>query len=62
MPSHALGAYSYGHDFGWVKPSAQVAIAWDNDDRAFVLDEFYKTHASNEELLENALMLQKTIW
>jgi hypothetical protein len=54
----AFKAYSYGHDFGWTGPAAQVAVAWDNDGRAYALDEFYKSQSPKEELLENAVMLE----
>lgn len=41
---------AYGVDFGWTNPTAVLAIGFDGDGRAYVLDEFYKTQVRNEEL------------
>lgn len=41
----------YGVDWGWTNPAAIVAVGIDYDGRAFVLDEFYKRQATNEELI-----------
>ena len=42
----------YGVDFGWTNPSAIVVIGVDGDDRVWVLNEFYKTQCSAEELIK----------
>ena len=54
----SLKAYSYGHDFGWTNPAAQVVIGWDGDGRAYALDEFYKSQSPEEELIASAYELQ----
>jgi hypothetical protein len=41
----------YGVDFGWANPSAIVVNGFDGDGRLWVLDEFYKTHSSAEDLI-----------
>lgn len=58
IPIDAIDAYSFGHDFGWTSPAAQVVVAWDKDGGAYALDEYYKAQSTKEELLENALRLQ----
>ena len=40
-----------GVDFGWTNPSAIVVLAYDYDGRVWVLDEFYKTQCSAEDLI-----------
>jgi hypothetical protein len=49
----------YGVDFGWSNPSAIVANAFDPDGRGYVVDEFYKSGTSDEELAKAALDMQK---
>lgn len=49
-----IRAYNYGHDFGWTNPAAQIVIGWDGDGRAYALDEYYKTQATDEDLTESA--------
>jgi hypothetical protein len=49
----------YGVDFGWSNPSAIVANAFDPDGRGYVVDEFYRSETSDEELAEAALEMQK---
>jgi phage terminase large subunit len=41
----------FGVDFGWTNPSAIVAVGYDNDDRAYILDEFYENHTQTETLI-----------
>ena len=45
----------YGIDFGWDNPSAIVVIGFDGDDRAYVLDEYYKNMTSIDELAQEFL-------
>lgn len=40
----------YGRDFGWTNPTALLTVGMDNDDRAYVIDEFYKSRSSDEEI------------
>ena len=42
----------YGVDWGWTNPSAIICIGYDHDDRVYVLDEFYKSIISKEDLLK----------
>lgn len=48
----------YGVDFGWTNPSAIIAIGFDNDDRAYVLDEFYQNRTQPEVLIQEAKLMQ----
>lgn len=41
----------YGVDFGWTNPTAVVALGYDGDGRAYVLDELYKTQLKKEDLV-----------
>ncbi len=41
----------YGVDFGWTNPSAIEVLGFDSDGRVYVLDEFYKTQSSAEDLM-----------
>ena len=45
----------YGVDFGWNNPSAIIVIGFDGDDRAYVLDEYYKNMTSIDELAQEFL-------
>jgi hypothetical protein len=50
----------YGVDFGWTNPSCIVAIGFDNDNRAYILDEFYQNRVQTEVLIQEAkLMVDK---
>lgn len=44
----------YGVDWGWSSPAAIMAVGLDGDGRAYVLDEFYETMASDEKLIATA--------
>ena len=48
----------YGVDFGWTNPSAIIASGYDYDGRVWVLDEYYKSMASKEDLLQKLNDLQ----
>jgi hypothetical protein len=48
----------YGVDFGWSNPSAIVANAFDPDGRGYVVDEFYKTETTDEQLVDAAKEMQ----
>ncbi len=50
----------YGVDFGWSNPSAIIANAFDPDGRGYVVEEFYKTETTDEELLEAAVEMEDT--
>lgn len=52
---------SYGVDFGWSAPSVIVVNAFDSDDRAYAVHEFYKRETTDEELAEAAKDLQETL-
>jgi hypothetical protein len=41
----------YAVDFGWTNPSAIMVDGFDGDGRLWILDEFYKTQASTEDLI-----------
>ncbi len=49
----------YGVDFGWTNPSAIVAVGFDGDDRAYVLDEFYQNRTQTETLIQELKEMQK---
>lgn len=55
---NSIKVYSYGHDFGWTNPAAQIVIGWDGDGRVYVLDEYYKQLSPEEELIESARELE----
>lgn len=40
----------YARDFGWTNPTALLVVGMDGDDRAYALDEFYKSRAQDEEI------------
>jgi phage terminase large subunit len=42
---------SYGVDFGWTNPTAAVAVGFDGDGRAYVLDEVYQRQMRTEDLI-----------
>ncbi len=48
----------YGVDFGWTNPSAIVAVGFDGDGRAYILDEFYQNRVQPEVLTEELLLMQ----
>lgn len=50
----------YGVDFGWTNPSAIVAVGFDGDDRAYILDEFYQNRVQTETLVEELKEMQRT--
>lgn len=50
---------AYGVDWGWTNPSAIVAVGFDGDGRAYVLDEWYERRASLEEIVEAALDMEE---
>lgn len=49
--------FTYGVDWGYTMPAAITAIAWMND-RPWIVEEFYGTHRSIEELVAEAQRLQ----
>jgi hypothetical protein len=50
----------YGCDFGWTNPSALVAVGFDGDDRAYIIDEFYQNRVQTETLIEEAKLMYET--
>jgi phage terminase large subunit-like protein len=49
----------YGVDFGWTNPSAIVAVGFDGDGRAYVLDEFYQNRTQMEVLISEAKLMRQ---
>jgi len=49
----------YGVDFGWTNPSAIVAVGFDGDGRAYIVDEFYQNRVQTEVLIQEAKLMQK---
>jgi len=47
-----LRSVVYGVDFGWTNPSAIVAVGFDGDGCAYVLDEFYQNRTQTETLIQ----------
>lgn len=45
---------AYGMDWGWTNPACILKIVYDGDDRAYVCGEFYKSRATDEELMGEA--------
>lgn len=54
---HWIKTVVYGVDFGWTNPSAIIAVGFDGDDRAYILDEFYQNRAQNEVLIQEAKLM-----
>ena len=54
-----IRSWVYGVDFGWTNPAAIVAVGFDGDGRGYVVDEFYKSMAIDEELAAAAREYQK---
>lgn len=61
VPAGTVRLVVYGVDFGWTNPSAIVAVGFDNDDRAYVLDEFYQNRVQTETLIEEIKEMQRTL-
>ena len=55
-----LRSICYGVDFGWTNPSAIIAVGWDADDRAYILDEFYQNRTQPEVLITELKLMQET--
>jgi len=49
----------YGVDWGWTNPSAIIAVGFDSDDRAYVLDEFYQNRTQTEVLISEAKLMRQ---
>lgn len=49
----------YGVDFGWTNPSAVVAVAFDGDGRAYVLEELYEPRLSEDALIVECDLMQE---
>ena len=59
LPVAEIRRMTYGHDFGWTNPAAQVAIGWDGDGRAYALSELYEKQSTSSELGESAIEMEK---
>jgi hypothetical protein len=59
IPKTLLRDVVYGVDFGWTNPSAIVAIGFDGDGRAYILDEFYQNRVQPEVLIAEAKLMQE---
>lgn len=57
IEKHKLKTVVYGVDFGWTNPSAIVAVGFDGDDRAYIIDEFYQNRVQNEVLIQEAKLM-----
>ena len=57
-----LRSVVYGVDFGWTNPSAIVAVGFDNDGRAYVLDEFYQNRTQTETLIQELKEMLAQLW
>ena len=51
---------AYGVDFGWDNPSAIVVVGFDGDNRAYIIDEFYRNMVGIDELIEECKDFMKT--
>jgi phage terminase large subunit-like protein len=47
-----FGDIVYGVDFGWTDPTCIVAVMFDNDRRAFVVDEMYENRLSDQDIAD----------
>lgn len=48
----------YGVDAGWTNPAAIIAVGFDGDGRAYVLDEYYARMRPDEDLVKEAVEMQ----
>jgi hypothetical protein len=60
IPRDNIDHMRYGVDIGWSVPSAIVANGLDHEGRAWIVDEFYKTQCSDEDLVEAAQDMQQS--
>lgn len=49
----------YGIDFGWTNPSCVLAIGFDKDGRAYVVDEFYEPRVTEDRVLAEGQAMEK---
>ena len=56
----ALRDVVYGVDFGWTNPSAIVAVGFDGDNRAYILEEFYQNRTQPEVLVHECKLMVDT--
>jgi len=52
------GDMAYGVDFGWTEPSCIVAVMFDGDRRAFVVDEMYQNRLSDADITDKCHEMQ----
>ena len=52
------GDIAYGMDFGWTDPTVVLAVMFDNDRRAFVLEEMYQNRLSDADIAERCFEMQ----
>jgi phage terminase large subunit-like protein len=58
-PMERIKSVVYGVDFGWTNPSVILAIGFDGDGRAYVLDECYKPQLSDIGLVYEARTISR---
>jgi hypothetical protein len=54
----SIASMRYGVDFGWTNPSCIIATSFDNDGRAWTVDEFYKSQCTDDALANTAVEMQ----
>ena len=60
IPDNTIQSVIYGVDFGWTNPSAIIAVGFDGDGRAYILDEFYQNRTQTETLIQEIKEMQAT--
>jgi phage terminase large subunit len=58
IESQNIQVVVYGVDFGWTNPSAIIAVGFDYDDRAYIIDEFYQNRTQTETLIQELKEMQ----
>lgn len=59
IPESRIKEVVVGVDWGFSNPTALIAVGFDNDDNAYVLEEFYKRKALLPQIIEAAQAMQK---
>lgn len=59
LPRTQISMVLYGVDFGWTNPTCILAIGFDGDFRAYILEEFYQSRCDLETIIKEAQELRK---
>jgi len=57
--THLFGDVAYGVDFGWTDPNCILAVMFDGDRRAFVLEEVYENRLSDSDIADRCIEMRE---